>query len=77
MYADHYRTCGSSCVDPLTDFFEEDLQLFGWDRPGRPPAGEEKGVLLGEGGSSGDGGDADRLRGGDGSSGDAAGDVAK
>ncbi len=74
VYADHYRTCGSSCVEPVTDFFEEDLELFGWERPGRPPAGEEKGVPLGKGGG---GGDADRLRGEDGSSDDAAGDVAK
>lgn len=54
VYADHYRTCGSVCVDRLTDFFEQDLQVFGWDRPGRPPAGEERGVAAEERGVAGE-----------------------
>ncbi len=82
VYADHYRTCGSACVDRLTDFFEEDLQVFGWDRPGSPPVGEERGVADEEPRSPERGGSGarkahHRLRAGDSSRDGEGGDVAK
>jgi hypothetical protein len=38
MYAPWFRECGAPCIDGLSDFYEADLELFGWDRPGPTPA---------------------------------------